>query len=192
MIRSRLFLLGTLAGVSTQGAVSQVPANPADTAALRRSMEQLREHRGRWNVETEFLNPDNTVARRVAGTYRFDWALVDRILVGVSEIPEMGTAAGILLYVSAKRGVIEMVSVGNDGTLWTMTGALGGEMRQTQPYRTQDGGEGRLRFTRFNVTPNAFESRMEFSADGGTTWKPGNHQTFRRAGDPGESNGGST
>ena len=38
-----------------------------------------------------------------------------------------------------------------------------------------------LRFTRFAVTPDRFESRMEVSLDGGESWKPGNHQLFVRA-----------
>ncbi len=28
--------------------------------------------------------------------------------------------------------------------------------------------------------PEAFESRMEYTDNGGRTWKPGNHRTFRR------------
>ena len=31
------------------------------------------------------------------------------------------------------------------------------------------------------VPPDAFESRMEYTGDGGRTWRPGNHQLFRRA-----------
>ncbi len=61
-----------------------------------------------------------------------------------------------------------------------MTGPLGGETRMTQEYGTTGGGTGRLRFTRYNVSADAFESRMEYTDDGGKTWKPGNHQTFRR------------
>jgi hypothetical protein len=38
-----------------------------------------------------------------------------------------------------------------------------------------------LRFTRFNVTDDRFESRMEVSTDGGSSWRPGNHQVFKRA-----------
>ncbi|NOT09780.1 MAG: DUF2911 domain-containing protein [Gemmatimonadales bacterium] len=173
---SQLFMVGVLAA--------------GDSASLRRSIEQLREHRGRWNVETEFLNVDKSVARRATGTYRFDWALEDRILVGVSEIPELKSASGVLFYVAPGRNVIEMTTVGNDGMLWTMTGPLGGEVRQSQPFRTQGGGEARLRFTRYNVTPDSFESRMEYTEDAGKTWLPGNHQTFRRAAGPRESSYG--
>jgi hypothetical protein len=186
MILPRLLLCGVVSGMSAGEVVSQgTPVAPADTAAVRRSVEQLRQHKGRWIVETEFLNPDKTVARRAVGSYRFDWAREDQILVGVSEIPALGTAAGILFFVSPQRGVTEMLSVGNDGRVWTMTGALGGEERETQVFPTQGGGEARMRFTRFNVHPDSFESRMEYSEDGGKTWLPGNHQTFRRAPDPG-------
>ena len=38
----------------------------------------------------------------------------------------------------------------------------------------------RLRFTRYNVTPDRFESRMDYSTDGGATWTQGNHQVFVR------------
>jgi len=53
--------------------------------------------------------------------------------------------------------------------------------RTTPPTPTSDGGTMQLRFTRFNVTANRFESRMEVSTDGGASWKPGNHQVFKRA-----------
>jgi CubicO group peptidase (beta-lactamase class C family) len=46
-----------------------------------------------------------------------------------------------------------------------------------------DGSTLQLRFTRYNVEPDRFESRMESSTDGGATWTQGNHQVFVRAGD---------
>ena len=82
--------------------------------------------------------------------------------------------------VTPSKRTIGMVSVGADGMLWIMTGPLGGEQRMSQEYTTANG-TGRLRFTRFNVSPDTFESRMEYTEDGGTTWKPGNHQLFTRA-----------
>jgi hypothetical protein len=62
-----------------------------------------------------------------------------------------------------------------------MTGPLGKETRYSQKFESRDGKASQLRFTRFNVKDNAFESRMEYTEDGGKTWKPGNHQVFRRA-----------
>jgi len=40
----------------------------------------------------------------------------------------------------------------------------------------------RLRFTRYNVSQDRFESRMDYSTDGGATWTQGNHQVFVRRG----------
>ena len=179
-------VFGVAIFVSGLGATAQGQRTVAiDSIALNHSIQQLRDTRGKWTVETEFLNADGSIARRVVGTYRFDWALDDKILVGVSEIPELRTASGILFYIAPARSVIEMVSVGTDGMLWTMTGALGGETRTTQPFKTQQGSESRLRFTRYNVTTDRFESRMEHTEDGGKSWLPGNHQVFRRiAADP--------
>jgi hypothetical protein len=74
-----------------------------------------------------------------------------------------------------------MVSVGRDGMLWTMSGPLGGETRTTQEFTTATG-TAQLRFTRYNVADDSFESRMEYTEDGGKSWKPGNHQVFRRGG----------
>ena len=73
-----------------------------------------------------------------------------------------------------------MASVGPDGHLWVMTGPADGEVRTTPDTVLPDGSTRRLRFTRFNVTADRFESRMEFSTDGGVTWQPGNHQIFAR------------
>lgn len=149
--------------------------------ALQRSVEQLRTVVGRWDVVTEFLNEDGSVARSVTGTYEFTWIVPDRVVAGRSEQPELKQAAGLLFYVNEAERKIEMVSVGGDGKLWIMTGPLGEEERLSQEFPTAGGGVGRLRFTRFNVSPDSFESRMEYTEDGGSTWKPGNHQVFRRA-----------
>jgi len=166
-----------LAFVST-GALA---ADPPEADALQHSIDQLRGAVGRWNVVTEFLNDDGSVARSVTGTYEFSWVVPDRVVSGKSEIPEMKQASGILFYINGKKEQITMVSVGGDGMLWTMTGPLGGEVRLTQEYPAQGGGTGQLRFTRYNVSKDAFESKMEYTDDGGKSWKPGNHQTFRRA-----------
>jgi hypothetical protein len=126
------------------------------------------------------LNDDGSVAKSVTGTYEFSWVVPDRVVSGKSEIPELKQTAGILFYINETQGLIEMVSVGGDGKLWIMTGPLGGEERLSQEYKTANG-MAQLRFTRFNVAPDAFESRMDYTEDGGATWLPGNHQTFRRA-----------
>ena len=152
-------LLGLACSVEAQ--------EPAAASALRHSVEQLRSSIGRWETTTSYLNEDGSVARAVVGTYEFSWIVPDRVVTGKSEIPELGDASAILFYVSESAGHIEMVSVGRDGNLWIMTGPLGGEERRSQEFRTDAGATAQLRFTRFNVSAEAFESRM-------------NHQRFRR------------
>jgi len=149
--------------------------------ALQNSVDQLRNAIGRWDVETEFIGEDGEVSRRVDGTYTFEWVVQDRVVSGRSEIPELQQAAGILFYVRESSEEIEMVSVGADGRLWIMTGPLGDETRTTREFDTRDGGKGQLRFTRFNISDDAFESRMDYTTDGGQTWAQGNHQQFKRA-----------
>lgn len=149
--------------------------------AMQHSVEQLRAVVGRWEVVTEFLMQDGSIAKSVRGTYSFEWVVPDRVVAGRSEIPELQQAAGILFYINTAERLIEMVSVGSDGHLWIMTGALGGEERLSQPYKAADGLTRQLRFTRFNASQESFESRMEYTDDGGNSWKPGNHQTFVRA-----------
>jgi len=150
------------------------------TDGLAASVQELRDSAGNWAVVTEFLADDGSVANTAEGTYRFAWVIEDRVLQGSNSIPSLDMSSGILFYVSEERKVIEMVSVGKDGKLWVMTGPLGGDTRTTQPFASQGGGEAQLRFTRFNVTENSFESRMEYTEDGGSSWKPGNHQVFTR------------
>lgn len=153
---------------------------PVDSAALMHSVEQLRNSIGRWAVTTEFLNPDGSVARAVEGVYHFSWVVPDRVIAGGNEIPALGQASAFMFYINVGKRAIAMSSVGPDGRLWIMTGPLGGEVRTTQEYEDSSGGVGQLRFTRYNVMPDRFESRMEYTEDGGRTWKPGNHQEFRR------------
>jgi hypothetical protein len=158
-------------------------ADATETAPIgfESAVQQLRSAVGLWDVETTQFGDDGAVARVACGTYRFDWVVPDRVLAGRSDIPDWKQASGILFYVNERRSTIEMASVGADGHLWVMTGPAGGETRTTPPTPLADGGTMQLRFTRFNVTPDRFESRMETSTDGGTSWKPGNHQVFKRA-----------
>ncbi len=165
-----------------------VPAAAADTEAASPAVEQLRHAAGAWQVTTEFLAPDGTVARSVEGSYVFEWVVPDRVLVGRSELPELGRASGILFYYQQAEERIGMASVGADGQLWVMTGAADEEVRTTPPTAMPDGSVIELRFTRYNVEPDRFESKMEYSTDGGESWVQGNHQLFRRqpaaAGEP--------
>ncbi|NNE59391.1 MAG: hypothetical protein HKN35_00680, partial [Woeseia sp.] len=85
-----------------------------------------------------------------------------------------------LFYVNEGEKKVEMVSVGHDGKLWIMSGLLGEETRYTQEFEQPDGNKAQLRFTRYNVAPARFESRMEYTTDGGASWLPGNHQVFTR------------
>jgi hypothetical protein len=160
--------------------IPAVAIGEGEPTALEASIQQLREAVGNWSVTTEFLNEDGTVSRSTEGSYRFEWVVEDRVVSGVSDIPEMDMRAAILFYVNEGKGIVEMVSVAKDGRLGIMTGPLGEETRYTQKFPTQSGGEGQLRFTRYNVGEDTFESRMEYTEDDGATWKPGNHQLFRR------------
>lgn len=164
------------------GLVVTGEARAQDDKDLARSIEQLRSTHGRWAVVTEFLNEDGTVARSATGMYEFEWVVEDRVLRGRSEIPELQQRSSILFYINERSRTIEMVSVGADGFLWIMKGPLGGETRHTQVFTAAGGVQRQLRFTRYNVASDAFQSRMEYSDDDGRTWTPGNHQQFRRSG----------
>lgn len=148
--------------------------------ALDSAVAQLRDSIGPWDVVTEFLNEDGAVARSTSGSYEFAWVIEDRVISGVSRIPELDMSSAILFYVNEADMKIEMVSVGRDGKLWIMSGPLDSETRRTQEFPTADGRTAQLRFTRYNVSPDRFESRMEYTSDGGATWLPGNHQVFTR------------
>lgn len=160
------------------GAAGAQQPNQSQQASPAR--EQLRHIIGAWDTRTEFLNDDGSVARAVDGSYEFDWVIPDQVARGISRIPSLGQASGILFYLRPGSHQIEMSSVGGDGRLWVMTGPEDSEVRTTPDVPTTDGGRMRLRFTRFNVTPDRFESRMDYSTDGGASWKQGNRQVFVR------------
>ncbi|MCI0390860.1 MAG: hypothetical protein MOB07_19110 [Acidobacteria bacterium] len=166
----------------TFGAVASPPDQPtANPNGLTKAIQELQHAHGMWAVTTEFLKPDGAVARTVKGTYRFSWIIPDRVLAGQTDIPELKQTSGILFYLNERRKLIEMASVGGDGNLWVMTGVAGSDIRTTKPFPTADGKTSQLRFTRYNVKPDSFESKMEYTEDGGKTWLPGNHQVFRRS-----------
>lgn len=158
--------------------------------ALAEGIGQLRQSVGLWNVTTTQYKEDGTIAQTVEGTYQFEWIVPDRVVSGRSTMPVLGQASGILFYVNERRSTIEMVSVGADGQLWVMTGPADGETRTTPVTPLADGRKMQLRFTRFNVEVDCFESRMEMSFDGGESWRAGNHQRFVRArGESGSAGG---
>lgn len=165
-------------------------ASESPPSQLTAAVAQLRQAVGLWDVTTTQYGEDGVVANVAAGTYRFDWIVPDRVLAGRSDIPEMKQTSGILFYMNERRSTIEMASVGADGNLWVMTGPAGGETRTTAQSALADGRSMQLRFTRFAVTADRFESRMEVSLDGGENWKPGNHQLFVRASDYRGGSGG--
>lgn len=75
----------------------------AQDSSLQHSIEQLRTTVGHWNVTTDLLNPDGSVAKSVNGTYEFSWVVPDRVVSGRSEIPELKQASAILFYVNETR-----------------------------------------------------------------------------------------
>jgi hypothetical protein len=174
-------LLTIIAALLTLGSapLAAQPAPPPEPSAI--AVEQLRHAIGLWNVETDFIAADGSVARTLTGQYRFGWVVPDRVVTGMSTIPELNQASAILFFVRPGRSEIEMASVGADGHLWRMIGPDDSETRTTPETTMADGSTLILRFTRYDVTPNSFQSRMERSTDGGQTWSLGNRQRFVRA-----------
>lgn len=176
----RLFtIIAALLAFGAAPPLAAQPAPPPEPASA--AVEQLRHAIGLWNVETEFVAADGGVARTLTGQYRFGWVVPDRVVSGMSTIPELNQASAILFFVRPGRSEIEMASVGADGHLWRMIGPDDGETRTTPNTVMVDGSTLMLRFTRYDVTPGSFRSRMERSADGGQTWSLGNRQHFVRA-----------
>ena len=181
LIRSAIVSAAVAILATSAPAIGQPQPAPAGTPApLAASIDELRHVVGRWNVTTEFLRDDGSVARAVQGTYEFEWVVPDTVVRGVSHIPSLDQRAAILLFVNPRDKTVEMTSVGADGQLWRMIGPLGGDTRTTPDVAMPDGSTVRLRFTRSNVTADRFESRMERSVDGGRQWTTGNHQVFTR------------
>ena len=148
--------------------------------ALQHPVHPLRAAVGRWNVVTDLLGDDGSVPTSVQGADEFSWVVPCRVVAGRSKIPELKQTSGILFYFCEAKHKLQLASVGGDGQLWIMTGPPGGEERLSQECKTSDGGAGRLRCTRSNVSTDAFESRMDCTHCGGRTWKPVNHQHFTR------------
>lgn len=174
----KIISAGMLALAVAPAAQAQEGQSPPEQASA--AVQQLRHVIGEWDVATTFYRDNGDVTGTFDGTYEFEWVLEDRIVKGMSAIPQFGAASGLLFYLRPATNEIEMVSVGPDGRLWVMTGPQGSEIRETPEVQMADGTTLKLRFTRFNVAPDRFESRMERSSDGGQTWRLGNTQVFER------------
>jgi len=116
-----------------------------------------------------------------SGTWSFDWVVPDRVLSGKAVIPDWNQSAGMLFYLNERLITLEMAQVGADGQLVVMSGPAGTESRSTPVVALPDGRRMVQRHTRYRVSADRFESRMETSYDGGQSWKPGYHQLFVRA-----------
>lgn len=163
---------------ASPGPASAAP--PPASAHASPGLAELRHVVGAWRVRTDFLDADGAVARTADGTYEFEWAIADAVVRGIGRQPAPGGATAILLYVRPAAGEIEMVAVDQAGTRWVMTGREGSDVRTTGDRPMSDGSRMRLRFTRYDVAPDRFRSRMDYSTDGGATWIEGNRQTFVR------------
>ena len=177
-------LLPIIAAIAIAGAAAPLAAqNPPPPEPAEEAVEQLRHVIGLWDVETDFIGPDGRVQRTFTGQYRFGWVVPDRVVSGMSAIPELNQASAILFFVRPSRNEIEMTSVAADGHLWRMVGPDTSETRTTPNTPMADGSTMMLRFTRYDVQEDSFRSRMEISTDGGQTWEMGNEQRFERADD---------
>jgi len=148
--------------------------------ALANAVQQLRQAAGHWNVTTTRYGVNGAVAGVASGTWHFDWVVPDRVLSGRAVIPDWKQTAGMLFYVNERRSTLEMASVGADGQLLVMSGPAGAETRTTPAIGLSDGRRMLQRYTRYGIAADRFESRMETSFDGGTSWKLGHHQLFVR------------
>jgi hypothetical protein len=149
-------------------------------APLASAVQQLRQAAGHWTVTTTRFAPDGAVAAVAAGTWHFDWVVPDRVLSGRAVIPDWKQTSGMLFYLNEQRSTLEMASVGADGQLLVMSGPAGAETRTTAAIPLPDGRRMLQRYTRFGITADRFEARLETSHDGGLSWKPGHHQLFVR------------
>jgi hypothetical protein len=156
-------------------------ANALNTPTLDAAVGQLRQAAGRWNVTTTRYADNGAVAAVATGTWSFDWVVPDRVLSGRSAIPDWNQSAGMLFYLNERIFTLEMAQVGADGQLVVMTGAAGTETRTTAPVVLADGRRKLQRPTRYGLSADRFEARMETSYDGGQSWKLGYHQLFVRA-----------
>lgn len=149
--------------------------------ALASAVQQLRQAAGRWNVTTTRYAENGAVAAVATGTWSFDWVVPDRVLTGRAVIPDWNQSAGMLFYLNERMYTLEMAQVGADGQLIVMTGPAGAETRTTDAIALPDGRHVVQRHTRYGVTADRFEAKLETSYDGGQSWKPGYHQLFVRA-----------
>jgi hypothetical protein len=156
-------------------------ATGAAPPELSTAVKQLRQAAGRWNVTTTRYAENGAVAGVASGTWSFDWVVPDRVLSGKAVIPDWNQSEGMLFYLNERLITLEMAQVGADGQLVVMSGPAGTESRSTPVVALPDGRRMVQRHTRYRVSADRFESRMETSYDGGQSWKPGYHQLFVRA-----------
>lgn len=156
-------------------------ATVLEPSELDAAVEQLRQAAGRWSVTTTRYADNGSVAAVATGTWSFDWVVPDRVLSGRSVIPDWSQSAGMLFYLNERFFTLEMAQVGSDGQLVVLSGPASAASRKTAAIALPDGRRMVQRHTRYGVTPDKFEAKLETSYDGGQSWKLGYHQLFVRA-----------
>ena len=127
---------------------------------------------GVWDSRWEFMADDGAISRVLEGTEVSEFILDDRVVQGITTIPEINTVGRSLNYFHPVEGKLYFFSVNKTGDHWILTEEVGSGMMISHRHRQADGVERIIRFKTIRRTESEVDVLREDSVDGGATWAP--------------------
>jgi hypothetical protein len=97
-----------------------------------------------------------------------------------TESEEMKSSNKGMMFYSFADEKIYIVDVNQDGELWILSGNMEDDILTSQTKERPNGSTMTIRFTHRNRKKDSFEALMEYSSDGGKSWKRGYYQYITR------------
>jgi len=143
------------------------------------AQKRLDYHIGEWSVHIEFLDSAGNVTRTAEGT-DISRYLIDSTVVELTTIDDGNNISKGWIFYNIKEQKYYLVSVSSEGDLWILKGGLDQYVITSDPREQLNGKTVQIRFTHYNIEENSFEAIMEYTIDGGKTWRKAYRQIITR------------
>jgi hypothetical protein len=164
------------AHLATAALAQPAPAAPPEEAARR--LEQIL---GRWASTWEWLDANGKVLGVERGSETGVWAIEGRLVELTTLVEGRPGPSKAWMFWSEPLERFTLVSVGADGTLWTLAGGLEEFVLTSEPTPQPDGRTMEIRISHGEETADRLSAVMEYRHPPAEEWTVGFRQTLVRA-----------